>query len=205
MLERAHNVSRLQNHSLGLVKDVEVENRRRSRESTLLHTAQLVAHNHVERIEEVVTHLDNNCDIREVLTAQHLADSYEYSLHLIVHLLEVDNLLLGETLVVVVDMLERRTSDVIQRLGSLGHIVDNLHKELAGIDIAILDIAQCGQDAIFALTGLEEEVIRLLNHIAQHLSILLEYGEDRTAIDASHLIHSCTHLLDAVNHHIHRG
>ena len=95
-------------------------------------------------------------------------------------------------------MLERRAGDVHQRLGHFIEVIHHLHIVVGRVDIAALEFLQRRQQRVFAFARLVEEVVRLLDHVAQHLAVLLEDGDQRAVVDLRGALHRVAHLVAQV-------
>ena len=126
-------------------------------------------------------------------------------LHVVVDRHEVFGLLLRKPFVVVVDVFERRARDVHQRLGHFVEVIDHLHVVVGRVDVAALELFERGQQRVFAFARLVEEVVRLFDHVAQHLAVLLEYGDQRTVVDFCRRFHRAAHLVAQVDDDVFGG
>ena len=106
---------------------------------------------------------------------------------------------------VVVDVLERRTRDVHQRLGHFVEVVDHLYVVVGRVDIAALEFLEGGEQRVFALARLVEEVVRLFDHVAQHLAVLLEDGDQRAVVDLCRRLHRTAYFVAQVDDDVFRA
>ena len=203
---RLEQVAGLQDHRLGFVEDRQIEYAGpRAGCRVAVDAAQLVLDRLDDGVEELVAHFEHHVQIRKVLRAEHVVDFVENRLHLIVYAHQIHDLLLRQPFVVVVDVSERRTGDVDQRLGHLREVIRHLHVEVPGVDVALLQAAQRRHDAVFAVAGLFEEPVRRLHHLLEHLAVLLENGDQRPVVNARHLLHRRAYFADADAEHFVRS
>ena len=135
---RFKQVTRLQYKSLGLVQDVQIEHARTGTCLLVLDALQLTLDSFSNRLEEAVALLQNLINILEIVVLQHLVDVAIDRLNLIVDVHQVLDLLLGHTLMVVVDMIETGTCDMYQCFRSLTQVIDNLYVVVRCVDITIV-------------------------------------------------------------------
>ena len=82
---------------------------------------------------------------------QHGVHTCEDGLHLVVYVHQILHLLVRQTLVIVVYVLEAGTRYVQQRLGYLTHVVDHLHVVLRRVHLVLLHAREHGHETVFPL------------------------------------------------------
>ena len=95
-------------------------------------------------------------------------------------------------------MFERRARDVHQRLGHFVEVIHHLHVVVGRVHVAALQLLERGQQRVFAFARLVEEVVRLLDHVAQHLAVLLEDGDQRAVVNLRGALHRVADLFAQV-------
>ena len=102
-------------------------------------------------------------------------------------------------------MLERRARDVHQRLGHFVEVIHHLYVVVGRVDIAALELLECREQRIFAFARLVEQVVRLLDHVAQHFAVLLEDGDQRAVVNLRGALHRAAHFVAQVSDDIFVG
>ena len=195
VLLRLEQVARLEHHVLRLVQDRQVEHRGLGVRAGLVDARELRLDGLGNRLEEHVAQREHRLDVGEVALAQHLVDAAVDRLHVVVDVHQVLDLLLREPFVVVVDVLEGRARGVHQRLGHLVEVVDHLHVVVGRVDVVALQLLERRQQRVFAVARVVEEVVGLLDHVAQHLAVLLHHGDQRAVVDLRGALHRGADLL----------
>ena len=105
-------VTRLKHHSLCLAQHCEVEHTCLGVALAGVDTLKLRLDCDGDALEELVTHSKYCVNITEVVGCNHTVDAAVDLRHIVVDVLQILGLLLRQALVVVVDVVERRTCDV---------------------------------------------------------------------------------------------
>ena len=65
-------------------------------------------------------------------------------------------------------------------------------------DVAALELLERGEQRVFPFARLVEQVVRLLDHVAQHLAVLFEDGDQRAVVNLRGALHRAAHLVAQV-------
>ena len=84
---------------------------------------------------------------------------------------------------------KRVVKPVMEIMASLPSVV------LGRVHVAALQLLERGQQRVFAFARLVEEVVRLLDHVAQHLAVLLEDGDQRAVVNLRGALHRAANLF----------
>ena len=91
-------------------------------------------------------------------------------------------------------MLETRVGDVAQRTRDFGYVVYRLRIVVSRRDFVVFEVGEYRHDVLLALLRHVVQFVRLLDDLAQHLAVLLEYRNHRAVVNLRGETHRVRYL-----------